>query len=98
LLNLKPKALYYSHFGNASNAVEKLQTYIRQIRLWARIAKQGIDNHESLDRIRQRIVEGDPAVKKAEEHIKAHPVLSDTTLHESVQGFIDFVEKYPLPP
>ena len=94
LINLKPKALYYSHFGKASRAVEKLQTYAEQLRLWAKVARQGLVNRESLEAISKRIIETDGAVKKAEGYIRNHPVLSETVLSESVQGVIDFVEKF----
>jgi len=94
LISLKPKVLYYSHFGRAYNAVEKLQTYAQQLKLWAKITRQGIENKESLEAISKRIIESDVAVQKAKEYIKAHPVLSETVLNESVRGFIDFVEKF----
>jgi len=94
LIRLKPKALYYTHFGKAYNAVERLRNYSWQLELWAKIAKHGIQNKESLDAISKRIIEGDGALQKAEEYIKAHPVLSNTVLTESVQGFIDFVGKF----
>lgn len=94
LINLKPKALYYSHFGKASRAVEKLQTYAEQLRLWAKVTRQGLENRESLEAISKRIIETDGAVKKAEGYIRNHPVLSETVLSESVQGVIDFVEKF----
>lgn len=94
LISLKPKVLYYSHFGKAYNAVEKLQTYAQQLKLWAKITKQGTENKDSLEAISERIIESDVAIRKAKEYIKAHPVLGETVLNESVQGFIDFVEKF----
>ena len=94
LISLKPKVLYYSHFGKAYNAVEKLQTYAQQLKLWAKITKQGAENKDNLETISERIIESDAAIQKAKEYIKAHQVLSETVLNESVQGFIDFVEKY----
>jgi glyoxylase-like metal-dependent hydrolase (beta-lactamase superfamily II) len=94
LISLKPKALYYSHFGKASNAVEKLQTYAQQLKLWAKIAKEGIEKKESLKAISKRIIENDVAVQKAKEYIKVHPFLSETVFNESVRGFMDFVEKF----
>jgi len=94
LISLKPKVLYYSHFGKAYNAVEKLQTYAQQLKLWAKITRQGIENKDSLEAISKRIIESDVAVQKAKEYIKAHPILSETVLNESVRGFIDFVEKF----
>jgi len=99
LISLKPKALYYSHFGKAYNAVEKLQTYAQQLKLWAKVVKQGMENKESLKAISKRIIESDRAVQKAKEYIKAHSVWSETVLNESVRGFIDFVEKFgEIPP
>jgi glyoxylase-like metal-dependent hydrolase (beta-lactamase superfamily II) len=94
LISLKPKVLYYSHFGKAYNAVEKLQTYAQQLKLWAKIVKEGIENKESLKAISKRIIESDVAVQKAKEYIKVHPFLSETVFNESVRGFIDFVEKF----
>ncbi len=94
LISFKPKALYYSHFGKASNAVEKLQAYAKQLKLWAKIAEQGIKNKESLEVISKKILENDLTIQKAVEHLKKHPILNETVLNESVQGFIDFVEKF----
>ena len=95
LIKWKPKVLYYSHFGKAHNAVEKLQTYVRQIKLWAKIAEQEIQSGKDMKAIRQKIVENDEATRKALQHIQRHLVLSETTLNESVRGFVDFVEKFP---
>jgi glyoxylase-like metal-dependent hydrolase (beta-lactamase superfamily II) len=91
---LKPTALYYSHFGKADRAVEKLQAYERQLRLWAKIARKGVENKEGLEAISNRIIESDVAVRKAKEYIKAHSVLGETVLNESVLGVMDFVDKF----
>jgi len=94
LINLKPKYLYYSHFGKADNPIEKLQTYAQQLKLWAKIVKQGIENKETLETVSKRILESDRAVQKAAEYIKTHPVLSETVPNQNVQGFMEFVEKF----
>jgi len=94
LINLKPRHLYYSHFGKADNPIEKLQSYAHQLKLWAKIAKQGIENRETLEAISKRIFEKDEAVQKAAEYIKTHLVLSKTVTNKSVQGFVEFVEKF----
>ena len=97
LISLKPKVLYYTHFGKAYNAVEKLRTYAQQLKLWAKTAKEGIEKKESLKAISKRIIESDVAVQKAKEYIKVHPFLSETVFNESVRGFMDFVEKFDVP-
>lgn len=94
LISLKPKALYYSHFGEASNAVGRLQAYASQLRLWARIALQGIQNKQGLETMRERILEDDVSIRNAVEFIRGHPVLNETVLDNSVQGVVDFVQKY----
>ncbi len=94
LISHKPKVLYYSHFGKADNAVKKLRTYAQQLKLWAKVARQGIENRENLGIISKRITEVDSAVQKAREYIRVHPVLSETVLNESVWGVMDFVNKF----
>jgi glyoxylase-like metal-dependent hydrolase (beta-lactamase superfamily II) len=98
LRSLNPRVLYYSHFGKASGAVDKLRIYKEQLRLWASIVKRGVENGEGLEAISKMIVDSDVAVRKAEEYIKTHAVLSETVLGESVRGFIDFVEKFGVVP
>ncbi|MGB9740501.1 MAG: MBL fold metallo-hydrolase [Candidatus Bathyarchaeia archaeon] len=93
LVRLKPEVLYYSHFGKADDAVEKIQEYVAQIKLWERIAREGVENGKDFEDIRKDIIENDVAVKKALNYLSAHKVLSETTLKESVQGFIEFVKK-----
>lgn len=92
LIKLKPRFLYYSHFGKAYNSVEKLQAYVKQLRLWEEIAKQGIKKDENLKAISRRITESDATLQKAEEYIKHHPILSKTVLNQSVEGIMRYVE------
>ena len=94
LMSLKLKTLYYTHFGKASAPTEKLQTYSQQLNLWAKIVKQGLEDGESLKVISERIIRSDKAVQRAFEHIRVHPVLSQTVFNESLRGFVDFVEKF----
>jgi glyoxylase-like metal-dependent hydrolase (beta-lactamase superfamily II) len=98
LEDLKPKSLFYSHFGRSTNAIEKLQCYAQQLRLWANIAKQGIDRGEGVEIIRRQIMENDASVRKALDYVKIHPVLGETVLAESVLGVVDFVQKYGVVP
>jgi len=93
LTGLKPKALYYSHFGDASNPLERLKAYAEQLRLWAKIAQQGIQEGQRLEEVRQKIIENDERIQKTVKFIKAHPVWNETVLNNSVQGFMQFAEK-----
>jgi glyoxylase-like metal-dependent hydrolase (beta-lactamase superfamily II) len=90
LTDLKPKALYYSHFGDASDAVGKLKAYGEQLRLWEKIAQRGVREKQSLIEVRQNIIDNDPQIQKAVKFIEAHPVLNETVLTNSVEGFMQF--------
>ena len=92
LIRLNPRNLYYSHFGKASNGVEKLNAYVRQLKLWADIAKQGLNRGDTLAAITDRIIEKDDSLRRALNYVKIHPILGETVLSNSVQGFVDFVK------
>jgi len=94
LINLNPKVLYYTHFGRAFRAVERLRSYEDQLKLWVTIAEQGLRSEQGFEAIRNKIVESDPSVRKALQIVKAHPVLSEVTINHSVMGAIKFAEKY----
>lgn len=94
LARLKPSVLYYTHFGKADKALEKLRAYANQLNLWANIARQALKMGESLEWTGQKIAEVDEAVKKAREYIKGHKVLGETVLGESVQGVYDYVKNF----
>jgi glyoxylase-like metal-dependent hydrolase (beta-lactamase superfamily II) len=93
LARLKPKALYYSHFGKTLNAVKRLQNYAQQIRLWAKIIEEAIKDKQSPDAIRKRILAEDQAMRRIAPFLRSHPIFMKTMLENSVQGFIDFAEK-----
>lgn len=94
LISQKPEALYYSHFGEASNPVERLQAYEEQLRLWTRIAREGVEKNQSLETVRERIIENDENMRRTAKTLKLHPVLGETVLVNSVQGIIEFAEKH----
>lgn len=92
LIHLNPQSLYFSHFGNASDAVKRLKDYALQIKLWADIAQEGIKNKSSLDEIRERIISEDKVMRKLAGYLKSYPIYVKTVLENSVQGFIEFAE------
>jgi glyoxylase-like metal-dependent hydrolase (beta-lactamase superfamily II) len=93
LIQLKPKALYYSHFGKATDGVERLSSHVRQLRLWAKIAEKGIDEKDELAVIASRIVKSDESLRRALIYVRNHPVLGETVLNNSVRGVVEFVQK-----
>lgn len=94
LADLKPMVLYYTHFGAADNALEKLKKYAERLKLWAKIARQAIEKGENFGAIIEKIFENDEPVKKARDYIRAHSgILGEALFNESVEGFINFSKK-----
>jgi hypothetical protein len=89
---LKPRALYYTHFGEASDPLEKLRRYGEQLRLWGKIAQRGTQEKQSLEMVRQNIIDSDAQIRRVTKFIEAHPVLNETVLGNSVEGFMQFAK------
>lgn len=96
IISLKPTVLYYSHFGKASNAVERLKNYKLQLELWDKIVQEGVKKNQSLDEIRERILAEDKVMNQLSSYLKSHRIYSRTALLNSVQGFIDYAKKNRL--
>jgi glyoxylase-like metal-dependent hydrolase (beta-lactamase superfamily II) len=92
LINLNPKFLYYSHFGKAADAVERLRSYQVQIRRWLNIVEEGLKHDENAEDIRERILNEDETIREAVPTLKSDPVHRKTLIENSAQGFINFAQ------
>ena len=95
LMKLEPKLLCYTHFGHADNAVSRLQAYVEQLKLWAKMVSESTERGDDLEAIYAKIMEQDPSMKKAEEFIKKHVMLRQSVVLQSVRGFIQYFKKNP---
>jgi glyoxylase-like metal-dependent hydrolase (beta-lactamase superfamily II) len=93
LISLKPTALYFSHFGKANNAVERLKDYKLQLQLWADIAKEGVEKNWSLEQIRDKIIAEDAAMRLVADFVKSHRIYSKTVFENCVRGFIEYAKQ-----
>ncbi len=93
LMKLEPKLLCYTHFGHANNAVGRLQAYVEQLKLWAKIVSESTERGDDLEAIYAKIMEQDPSMKRAEEFIKRHLMLRQSVVLQSVRGFIQYFKK-----
>jgi glyoxylase-like metal-dependent hydrolase (beta-lactamase superfamily II) len=91
LIQKEPTLLCYTHFGVAMNAIEKLNRYAAQLKLWADIVVDGLKKGETLETISEDIRQKDPAVKAVSQYVKTHPVLSGGVARQDVQGFIEYI-------
>lgn len=93
IMNLDPTVLYYSHFGKATDAVQRLKDYKMQLQLWARIAEEGVKKNWSLEQIRDEIIAEDPVLFQLADFIRSHRIYSKTVLENCVRGFMDYAKQ-----
>jgi glyoxylase-like metal-dependent hydrolase (beta-lactamase superfamily II) len=93
LISLKPTALYFSHFGKANHAVERLKDYKLQLQLWADIVEEGVGKNWSLEQIRDKIVAEDAVMRLVADFVKSHRIYSKTVLENCVRGFIEYAKQ-----
>ena len=93
LVSLNPTVLYFSHFGKATNAIQRLKDYKVQLQLWADIAEDGVKKNQSLEEIRDRIVAEDKVMNRIVGFVKAHRIYSKTMLENCILGFIGYAKQ-----
>lgn len=96
LISLNPSVLYYSHFGKASNAIQRLKDYQTQLKLWAKIAKEGVMANQSFEQIRDRIIAEDKVMLEMADFLKGHRIYARTALGNTVEGFIEYAKRTQL--
>ncbi|UCB61144.1 MAG: MBL fold metallo-hydrolase [Candidatus Bathyarchaeota archaeon] len=93
LIQFKPKSLFYSHFGRTSDAVQKLEMYGRKLKLWEKIVSLKTKETSDLKEIRKAIEEHDLDLQKAQDYIKTHFIFNQSTVSESIHGFVEYLKK-----
>ena len=94
---MKPKVVYYSHFGKAADALEKLQTHANQLKLWAKIVTEKMKTNATIEEIKEEITKRDPTIGKVEEYIKTHPILNRGVISQDIQGFVEYFRNIEKP-
>ncbi len=95
LMAMKPEWLYYSHFGPTSDATKKLETYMNQLKLWAKIISEGTRREEDLATIYKRILDLDPTTRVAADFVERHLILRRGVIMQNIEGFVEYFRKNP---
>jgi glyoxylase-like metal-dependent hydrolase (beta-lactamase superfamily II) len=93
LVSLSPTVLYFSHFGKADHAIERLKNYKMQLQLWANIAEEGVKNNWTLDQVRDKITTQDQVMGLVADYVKTHPIYQKTVLENCIKGFMRYAEQ-----
>jgi glyoxylase-like metal-dependent hydrolase (beta-lactamase superfamily II) len=92
LISLNPRFLYYTHFGEAADAVKRLRSYQIQIKKWLIIVQEALKRGESAEVIRETVLREDETIQRIVPMLKSNPVHRKTLIENSVQGFINFAQ------
>jgi glyoxylase-like metal-dependent hydrolase (beta-lactamase superfamily II) len=90
LIQMKPRCLYYSHFGPADDAVKRLENYAARLKLWGETILEGMRSGESLDAISERISKKEPLAPDVANYIKNHLILSRGIMIPNFYGFMEY--------
>ncbi len=93
LISLNPSKLFYSHFGPADKAVEKLKRHREQLIKWGVITAKGLERNLSIDEIYSRIIEVDEDMRIMDQYLKGSLIIEE--IPRCIQGFIDYFKRYP---
>jgi hypothetical protein len=90
---MKPKWLYYTHFGPVNNAANPLKAYTAQLKLWENLVSEVLNAGGNLQVMYEKILENDPQMRVAAEYIKNHMVLRRGVVMQNIQGFVEYLKK-----
>lgn len=90
---LRPRRLYYTHYGCVERADERLKKYEAQLRLWAEIVSDAVRNDETVESMRARILDQDPQMRVAFSFIEKHFHLRQVVLMQDIQGYVEYFKK-----
>jgi glyoxylase-like metal-dependent hydrolase (beta-lactamase superfamily II) len=97
IVDMTPKRLYYTHFGPVNNAVDRLKAYTMQLKLWEKTVSEALNEGDSLQVIREKILENDTQMRVAADFIKNHHmVLRRGVVMQNIQGFVEYLKKKSL--
>jgi glyoxylase-like metal-dependent hydrolase (beta-lactamase superfamily II) len=92
LIRLKPSSICYSHFGRASNAVQRLRAYQLQIKRWLMLVEEALNNNKTENKILDVVLEGDKSISKVVPFLRSNPVHRKTLIENSIRGFVEFAK------
>lgn len=93
LIALKPKQLYYTHFGSTGNAVKRLEEYANRLKLWAKIVSDSMKNGKDLDAICREVLEEDSSMKTVVEYIQSNLIFREGVIKQDIQGFVEYLNR-----
>lgn len=86
---LGPEIACYTHFGFADQAVQKLEAHKRQLKFWAKVIAELLN--EPVERVLEALLAEDPNLAGRAKEISEHPILT-SALVRSIMGMRRFLK------
>ncbi|MCL2642962.1 MAG: MBL fold metallo-hydrolase [Candidatus Bathyarchaeota archaeon] len=93
LASYRPSMLYYSHFGEADDAVRRLRGYKAQLLMWDKIVQDAVKQDQNFEQITACVLTEDPIMSNLSAFLQGHTVYAKTAIENSLCGFIEHVKK-----
>jgi glyoxylase-like metal-dependent hydrolase (beta-lactamase superfamily II) len=93
IAGLRPRRLYYTHFGCVERADERLKRYEAQLKLWAEVVSDAVRDGDNVENMRKRILERDPQMRVAAGFIGKHVLLRQGVVMQDIQGYVEYFKK-----
>jgi glyoxylase-like metal-dependent hydrolase (beta-lactamase superfamily II) len=93
LIAFNPTALYFSHFGKAEDAINRLKAYKEQLNLWVSVAEEGVKQNFTIEQIRDNIISQDKVMTQVADYLKNHPIYRKTVLENCVRGVVGYTQQ-----
>jgi len=93
LSKLRPKRLYYTHYGPVGDAVDRIKRYEAQLKLWAEVVSDAVRKGNTLKSISEQILKQDPQMGVAAGFLGRHLVLRQGIMMQSIQGYAEYFKR-----
>lgn len=93
LAEMKPKNLYYTHFGHVDDAIGRLENYRDRLELWAKVIFEEMKSEDDPKRIYQKILLKDPQINMVSDFLQNHMIFRRGILMQNIQGFIGYFRR-----
>ena len=93
LAEMKPKSLYYTHFGQVGNAVRRLETYRDRLELWAEVILEEMKTEDDPKKIYQKILLRDPQINMVSDFLQNHMIFRRGILMQNIRGFVEYFRR-----
>jgi len=93
LTEMKPRNLYYTHFGHVDNAIGRLKDYRDRLELWAEIIVDEMRTEDDPKKIYKKILLKDPQINMVSDFLENHMIFRRGVLMQNIQGFIGYFRR-----